>query len=247
MKYFFLLISIAAIALVALAGYPGHKFRKPPVEVFPDMDRQAKVGEQQRSAFFADGVASRLPVVGTVPMGFEVPEVAASSAGATPEAYAFTHGDDFYNTGRFGDYFGDGFPEEVDVDEVLLARGKDRFDIYCVICHGASGNGVGVLSKYGIANIANFHLPQFADPANPDYRSNGSIYHTIAHGKGLMAPYGSNLTVRDRWAVVAYLRALQTSWKMEHSQIAEEFDAAQADPDSGSEAKETGGTETPAS
>jgi len=238
---------IAAIAVVALAGFPGHKFRKPPVEVFPDMDRQAKIGEQARSDFFADGVASRVPVEGTLPMGFEVPEVAASSSGAAPEPFAFTHGDDYYNTGRFGDYFGDGMPEEIEIDANLLARGKERFDIYCAICHGVSGNGVGVLSKYGIANIANFHAPPFADPESPDYRPDGSVYHTIANGKGLMGAYGSSLTVRDRWAVVAYIRALQARWITNDGDAAVDSDAAPEEVKEDGEADKPSESETPAS
>jgi mono/diheme cytochrome c family protein len=213
MKYFFLIFIFTAVAVLALAGLPGHKFRQPPFEVFPDMDRQAKVGEQQKSAFFADGMASRQPVAGTVPMGFEVPPVPASSPGAVPAAFAFTHGNDYYNTGTIGDFFGDGIPPEVAVDGALLARGAERYAIHCAICHGASGDGQGTLSKLGIANIANFHQPMFNDAANRDYRPDGSVFHTITHGKGLMGAYGANLTVRDRWAVVAHLRTLQAAAK----------------------------------
>ena len=70
---------------------------------------------------------------------------------------------------------------------------------------------MGVISKYGLANIANFYAPQFSDPANEMFRSDGDIFNTITHGKGLMGSYGANITVNDRWAIVAYIRALQVS------------------------------------
>ena len=66
MRYFNLAVLLVFIAIVAMAGFRGHHFRKPPFEIFPDMNYQPKVKDQQPSAFFADGVASRPPVEGTV-------------------------------------------------------------------------------------------------------------------------------------------------------------------------------------
>jgi len=185
---------------------------------------------QTTSNFFADGLGARKPVAGTVPVGFEMPGTPVSK-GSKPLASAFTHADDYYNTGKFGDYWGDGFPDEIEISEEFLERGRERFDINCAICHGETGNGKGVIARYGVPNIANFHLAQFNDPEHPDYRGNGDVYNTITHGKGLMGAYGANLTVRDRWAIVAYLRALQSSWKMPHKDVSEEFDKNLAEQD----------------
>ena len=213
MKYFFLSITFLAIIVVSAAGFRGGKSELPPIEIFPDMDNQAKVKFQAGSDFFADGVGGRIPVTNTVPMGFEVPHQAAAD-GAKPPTFGFSNGTDYYNTGRFGDYYGDGLPAEVEVDAALIERGHRQYDIYCGICHGASGNGKGVTSKYGILTAFNFHQAGSTDPNNVTaYRPDGSMFDTITHGKGLMGSYGGNLTVRDRWAIVAYIRALQTAVK----------------------------------
>lgn len=227
MRYFFLIALFLAAIVVSFAGFRGHKFRERPLIVFPDMDAQARVRPQSVSAFFADGMAARKPVTGTVPMGFTVPS-APTSTDATPPAFGFTHGDTYFDTGRFGDYWGDGMPVEVEVTPEFLARGQARYDIYCAICHGKSGDGKGVTAAYGVPNIANFHLDQFHDAAHPDYRSDGNLFNTITNGKGLMGPYGANLTVHDRWAVIAYVRALQASWRVDHGLVADEFEKSQS-------------------
>jgi hypothetical protein len=69
-----------------------------------------------------------------------------------------------------------------------------------------------VTSKFGILNAFNFHLPGSTDPTNEGaYRTDGAMFDVIANGKGLMGGYGANISVQDRWAIVAYIRALQTA------------------------------------
>ncbi len=211
MKYFFLSYIFVAAIVVAAFGTRGHKSEQPPLEFLPDMDHQAKIKYQAKSDFFADGLGARKPVANTVPMGYSVPDKAASQ-GATPPAFGFTNGLDYYSTGKMGDFYGDGLPAEVTVTKELIERGQQRFNINCAICHGASGNGKGVTSKYGILTAFNFHLAGSTDPSNAgSYRPDGAIFDVITHGKGLMGPYGANITVRDRWAIVAYIRAMQTA------------------------------------
>ncbi|MBX7206913.1 MAG: cytochrome c [Verrucomicrobiaceae bacterium] len=213
MKYFFLSIIFLAVIVVSAAGFRGGKSELPPLEIFPDMDNQAKIKFQAASPFFADGVGARVPVAHTVPMGFDVPAKAAVDGGAPPK-FGFSNGTDYYSTGKVGDFYGDGMPAEIEVNTALIERGQQRYDIYCAICHGASGNGKGVTSKYGILNAFNFHQPGIADPTNVTaYRADGAIFDTITNGKGLMGSYGGNIPVRDRWAIVAYIRALQTAVK----------------------------------
>ena len=213
LKYFFLSYAFVAAIVVAAFGMRGSKSELPPIELFPDMDHQAKVKYQVKNDFFADGLGGRLPVKNTVPMGFDVPALPASVSGAKPSNFGFTNGVDYYNTGKIGDFYGDGLPVELMVDAALIERGQRQYDIYCAVCHAASGNGKGVTSKYGILTAFNFHQLGSMDPASAAYRADGAIFDVITNGKGLMGSYGGNLTVRDRWAIVSYIRALQVAVK----------------------------------
>lgn len=212
MRYFFLAYLLSIVLVLGFAGFRGDKFTHTPIEIFDDMDHQAKLKAQQPNYFFADGVGSRKPVAGTVPVGLKLAEKSAAEGGY--QNYGFTHGADYYNTGIIGEFYGDGFPDEVKVDAGFLRLGQERYDIYCSRCHGESGNGAGVLANYGIANIANFQSPPFYDPKDPAYRSNGSFFETISKGKGLMGSYGANIPVQERWAIIAWVRTLQLSRKV---------------------------------
>lgn len=203
MKYFFLSLLVVALLTVGVFGFRGTKFARSPIEIFPDMDRQDVVKSQTRSDFFHDGKGSRLPVAGTVPM--------SSDSGLFPLDFGEGRTGHYY-TGAIDDYFATGLPvEELDLSasnmDVFLRRGEDRYAIFCAICHGETGDGQGVAAKYGVPNVANFHQPMFQPGTYPE----GQIYHVIAQGKGNMGAYGSVIPVRDRWAIVAYVRALQAS------------------------------------
>ena len=209
MRYFFLALLLSVVLVVGVAGFQGEKFAHTPIQLLPDMDQQAKIRAQHPSAFFHDGQGARPNVAGVVPMGLTVAE---KPAGAGPvDHVTFTHGSDNYNTGRMGEFYGDGFPEEVKVDEAFIRLGQERYNINCSICHGISGDGAGVTSKFGIQGIANLHLAPFSNPQDPTYRANGQIYEVITKGKGLMGSYGANFPVNERWAIVAWVRTLQMS------------------------------------
>lgn len=222
MKYFFLSYLFVIAIVVSAFGFRGSKSELPPLEIIPDMDHQAKVKYQVGTEFFADGRGARLPVKGTLPMGFEIPAIAAVDAigpKAKPARVAFTSGLGYYDTGKVGDFYGDGLPEEITSDPSVfnaefIKRGEQRYNINCAICHGTSGNGKGVTSKYGILTAFNFQQPGHLDPANAAaYRADGAIFDVITNGKGLMGGYGGNITLRDRWAIVAYIRSLQIAAK----------------------------------
>ncbi|WP_395749507.1 c-type cytochrome [Prosthecobacter sp.] len=214
MKYFFLSYIFVGAIIVSAFGFRGSKSELPPLEILPDMDQQAKVKYQASSEFFADGRGARLPVKGTLPMGFEIPSKPAVD-GAKPSRVGFSSGLGYYDTGKMGDYYGDGLPKEITGDKELftvdfIKRGEQRYNINCAICHGISGNGKGVTSKYGILTAFNFQQAGNLDPANAAaYRADGAIFDVITNGKGLMGSYGGNITVQDRWAIVAYIRTLQ--------------------------------------
>lgn len=209
MKYFFLAFFIALLLVFVLAGPRGRHSANRPLEFFPDMVRQSKVKPQSPSAFFADGVGPRRPIDGTEPMGYEIPHqtafshVAADAASGKEEhpGYAFADAPDYYNTGKMGDHWGSGFP--VEVTPALLERGQQRFNINCAVCHGQTGSGNGVTSKYGLNGIANYHDDKYLK--YPD----GRIFDVVTNGYNTMMGYGANIAVADRWAIVAYVRALQ--------------------------------------
>ncbi len=208
MRYFFLIYALIAVIVVGIFGIRGQKFNKPPVRIFPDMDEQDKLRAQKPDAFFSDGRGARLPVAQSQPRGFN--EEGAKSIGGIPE-YEFGGQSGYYYTGHVGDYYGNGMPEELGLTAensgALVRRGQERFGIYCAVCHGKSGNGMGITGTYGVPGIANFHLPMFGKATYPD----GRIYEVITMGKGQMGAYGANIPVRDRWAIVAYVRTLQAA------------------------------------
>ena len=178
---------------------------QPPIEIFPDMDHQPKYQPQHPSEFFADGRSSRPPVEGTVPIGYTLPHryLQVPASNLTLESHGFTNHPDYYNTGRMGDVYGDGLPMEV--TEALLHRGQERYDINCAICHGRTGAGNGIVTQYGLVAVANFHDERIR--TMPD----GQIFSTITNGKNTMGAYGPQIAVEDRWAIVAYIRALELS------------------------------------
>ena len=106
MRYIFLATILGGVLILGMFGLRGHKFNETPVEIFPDMDRQDRVNAQSRSDFFADGVGSRTPVNGTVPVGFSVPEVAANVGDAIVDGFSLKG--NYFNSGQIGDYYGDG-------------------------------------------------------------------------------------------------------------------------------------------
>jgi mono/diheme cytochrome c family protein len=206
LKYFFTLFFLTIVVIVSIAGFRGTKFKNPPIEIFPDMDHQPKVKAQTTSRFFADGRGARLPVPGTVPIGYSIPLADQAtgevvSMGGPYKDIQFTASSDYFNTGKIGDRWGTGMPMEI--TPAILERGRERFNINCKVCHGAAGLGNGITTEYGLAAVANLHTDRIR--TMPD----GEIFNTITHGKNTMMGYGHNIQVEDRWAIIAYIRALQ--------------------------------------
>ena len=186
MRYFLLIFLIATALVVGIAGKRGSFSRKPPIEVFSDMDRQPKVRPQTPSAFFADGKASRLPVEGTVSRGSHFL-------------------DSPINTGMVTGTTNFVAVNPIKVTEQLIARGQQRYQIYCSPCHSPIGDGNGITKSFGMAVLANLHDPRIV--GLPD----GELFYVISNGRNLMMPYASQIEIEDRWAIVAYVRALQLS------------------------------------
>jgi mono/diheme cytochrome c family protein len=187
MRYFLLIFTLCVVTVVGIAGRRGSLSRRPPIEIFPDMNRQPRLRPQTPDEFFADGRSSRMPIPGTI-------------------AQEDTHYEDLpVNTGRVTGTtnFVETIP--VEVTAKLLARGQQRFNINCSPCHGMQADGNGVVKKLGLATVANLHDKRIVELAD------GEIFNTITYGKNTMGPYGANVTIEDRWAIIAYLRALQLS------------------------------------
>jgi mono/diheme cytochrome c family protein len=199
MRQFFLIYFFLIALAVTVLGFRGCKSTKPPLEIFPDMDRQMKFAEQGKTGFFKDGRMDLAPVAGTVPT---VTEEQAPYANLVPDNRFREN--DYLATGKLEDgSFGDGLPVEVSYE--AMQAGQEIYAIYCAICHGDSGNGKGVIAqeRYMYPTIASLLQTRIMDL--PD----GDIFNTITYGKNTMGPYGSKIRVEDRWKVVMYVRALQ--------------------------------------
>ena len=193
--YIVIALVLALVTLLSMTGLRGHHFSKPPFEILPDMIYQDKVKDQVTSAFFADGVASREPIPGTV--AIEMPAQ-----------------NDYWATGKWNETnWGDGIPvhdardggRPLQIDAADMARGRERYTISCEVCHGAVGDGKGITSKYGLNGAASYHVDRIRQ------MSDGEIFNTITNGKGQMFGYGYNIAIDDRWRIIMYIRALQRS------------------------------------
>jgi len=195
MRYFLVIFGLCVIVVMGVLGKRGTHFRKPPLYIFPDMERQLKLRPQKENGFFTNGLSSQLPVHGTVARSTPLPT-------ASGPVYLFE--DSPANTGRIvgTTNFLEHNPLLVSIE--LLNRGQQRFNINCSPCHSAIGDGKGITQKIGaMAVVANLHDKRIVE------MSDGEIFFIITNGRNLMGAYGANIDVKDRWAIVAYLRALQ--------------------------------------
>ena len=166
-----------------------------------DMQDQPKYKPLGENRFFPDGRNARPIPLGTI---------------ATDEL----NDNDAYHTGEKNGTFVDTIP--VPVNLALLHRGQDRFDIYCSPCHGLVGDGDGMVAQRGFRAPADFHTDRLRH-VPPGY-----IYQVITNGYGAMPDHGDQIPVADRWAIVAYVRALQYS---RHGSIADVPAAVRRDLD----------------
>ncbi|MFN3408824.1 MAG: c-type cytochrome [Limisphaerales bacterium] len=193
-KYFLLPFLVIVVVGVAIAGKRGDLSRRPPIEVFPDMDRQLKLRPQQPNAFFPNRISSQPHPEGTI---------ARSTPIQTAAGPVYPFEDAPVNTGRIPGTTNFVELNPMALNAAFLARGQERYNIHCAPCHSQIGDGNGITKKYGMAATANLHDKRIV------VMTDGEIFNTVSHGKGLMQGYASQITVEDRWAIVAYLRALQ--------------------------------------
>jgi mono/diheme cytochrome c family protein len=195
---FYVLLVLVALSLIPVGMiYKSMHSPKtePRIQIVYDMDQQYKYKNQTTSEFFPDGLSMRKPPAGTVARGRLYAD----------EAFALG----FRPSGGDTVYVED-FPLPVTGD--LMQRGRERYDIFCATCHGLSGNGNGLVHL----RAAKLAEGTWTPPTNLTGetvvdRPVGHIYNTIKNGIRNMPAYGSQIEPEDRWAIVAYVRALQLS------------------------------------
>jgi hypothetical protein len=197
MRYFIALFAALVVLAVGVLGFRGDKFRKPPLELFPDMDRQPKLRPQEPNSFLPNGISSQPYVEGTIERSTSFAEYGLS------DVYPFDQHPAV--TGMIGSSTNLVEVNPFPISAQFLERGQERFNIYCAPCHGPLGDGKGITTRFGMNLIRNL-VDEYV-MKQPD----GQIYQTITHGKGAMGQYGTVIDIPDRWAIIAYLRALQTA------------------------------------
>jgi mono/diheme cytochrome c family protein len=164
---------------------------QPRIHIIPDMDNQPKFKTQSRNPMFADRRAMRPPVAGAVPRGAVLGEPAVTS-------------------GKLGESWVEAIP--IEIDRSLIERGRQRYDIYCSPCHGLAGFGDGMVARRADELLEGTWTPPTSFHSDLlRERPAGHLFNTITNGIRNMPAYGPQITVEDRWAIVAYVRALQRS------------------------------------
>jgi mono/diheme cytochrome c family protein len=179
----FLVVLLTAAAPLVQGCMRGCSSSSPPVLINFSMFNQPKYKAQAKSEFFYDGKTMRPPVPGTIARG-HLREDLALATGLDPGGKPLA-------------------TSPVKTDDALVARGHERYGIYCQPCHDERGEGKGVLSeraKVPTANLLEARIRGLSD---------GEMFDTITNGKGLMAGYRYPIAAHDRWAIIAYVRDLQ--------------------------------------
>ncbi len=171
----------------------------PRIHIIQNMDNQPKYVGQQPNLLFNDGRSMRPTVAGTISQNDMVDD---------------TH----YAMGIVDGQWATTFPGQLKITTDFVLRGQERFEIYCMPCHGAAGAGDGIINQRAMqlleqglstgttwVQVKNIHEPQIVE------QSLGQTYNTITNGVRNMAGYGDQIGIEDRWAIVAYVKALQES------------------------------------
>ena len=194
MRYFLLIFGLTVALVIVIAGQRGDLTRRTPFEVFDDMDRQQKLLPMKPNGFFANGRSSQPHPAGTI-------ERSTPIQTATGPVMPFE--DAPVNTGMIPGTTNFVALNPLAINAEMLKRGQQRYAISCSPCHSQTGDGNGITKKYGMAVVGNLHDKRMVEMGD------GELFHVISHGRNLMQGYASVVEVEDRWAIVAYVRALQ--------------------------------------
>ena len=176
-----------------------------------DMYEQPRMDPGEASTLWPDGQASRLPPPGV--LAFSMGDLAATSSGRQGRDEAQRH------------EAAEAAASLPPVTPALLARGRERYDVYCQPCHSPLGDGDGPVVRRGFPAPPSYHQPRLRSAADRHF------YDVITQGYGIMAPYADHVAPEDRWAIVAYVRALQLSQNAPVAQLPRRLqDALRATP-----------------
>ncbi len=180
---------LTALSVAVLAACRGQTSPDPPVVPIRNMYDQPKYDMQSVGAFFADERAMRPQVEGTISREEEIDPRVAHGLNEEGNGYVMT------------------IPQEA-IDhfngmDATLARGKERYGIYCTPCHGLDGAGLGIVARRGMVPPPTYHQDRIR------HMPDGQLYATIENGVRNMPAYGPQVPTFDRWAIVAYVRALE--------------------------------------
>ena len=177
----------ALVLILVLAGCRGSSSSRPPIHISPNMDMQEKFEAQERNPFFADGRAMRVHVQGTVARG------------------GLREDTEYYDGKTANGSFVTQNP--LQIDAAFMERGRDQYEVFCAVCHGSVGDGLGIImtGNYGYVPAPTYHSDALRS------QPNGYFYDVITSGVRTMPSYAQQIRVKDRWAIVAYIRALQRS------------------------------------
>ncbi|WP_026167198.1 c-type cytochrome [Balneola vulgaris] len=187
-----------------LGACRGQISEKPPIHPNMNMDQQPRMEAQEVNKFFEDNRSMRQPVAGTVARGLKKDD----------KAY-------YEGVDANGEWVED---MPVEITRALLYRGQDRYNVYCAPCHGGTGDGNGIImtGNYGYVPAPTYHQARLREATD------GELYSAIYNGVRTMPSYATQIKVEDRWAIVAYIRALQESQNASESELrAEDVDVEQ--------------------
>lgn len=186
-----------------------------------DMQNQPKMRPFRGTTFFADGLSGRQPIEGTIPRGFLRTDTefytgkkATTPGGGTPTASPAGQQQQLTNPNTTPNAAqttaANTFPDDVTtfpfpITRETVDRGRQRYDIFCSVCHGLTGNGDGMIVRRGFRRAASFNDDRLRQAPV------GHFFDAITNGWGAMPSYASQIPVQDRWAIIAYIRALQLS------------------------------------
>ncbi len=185
---------MATVLAGCFRGLPGEQ---PPIHINPNMDTQEKLKPHRKSDFFEDGSAMRMPVAGTVARGYlkdnTIFYAAVTKAGDTVAVA----------------------PIEVNLE--TLQRGQERYNIYCAPCHSRVGDGKSIMMERGNMMATSLHEARIRTV------SDGHLFLVASNGIRNMSGYKAQISAQDRWAIVAYIRALQRSQNASIADVPEEM------------------------
>ncbi len=192
-----ILVPLSWVPLALIAYYRTMAHREPRIHLFRGMGDQAKLKAQALDLTFADHRAMRPPIDGTLARGQ-------------------LHDKDHLELGKVTvdgqTRWASGYPESITVDEAFIRRGRGRYNIYCAPCHGLDGYGQGMVHDRALRlEVTTWVQPTSFHTDDLRGRPLGDLYGAIKWGRRTMPAYGAQIPTEDRWAIVAYVKALQWS------------------------------------